>query len=93
VRALQASACRNILISGIETHVCVYQTALELPAKGHHVEVVANDCSSRTLLSKQIGLDKTRAAGAAVTRAETAFFELLRVADGPLFKQILNIVQ
>ena len=93
VRALQASACRNILIAGIETHVCVYQTTLELLAKGHHVEVVADACSSRTLLNKQIGLDKMRAAGAAVTSVETALFELLKVAEGPLFKQILNIVK
>jgi nicotinamidase-related amidase len=91
--ALQAAACRNVLIAGIETHVCVYQTALELLAKGHHVEVVADACSSRTLSNKQIGLDKMRAAGAAVTSVETALFELLRVAEGPLFKQILNIVK
>jgi nicotinamidase-related amidase len=93
LRALQAGAGRNILIAGIETHVCVYQTTMELVARGHHVEVVADACSSRTLENKQIGLEKMRAAGAAVTSVETALFELLKVAEGPVFKQILNIVK
>ena len=93
MRALQATARRNVLIAGIETHVCVYQTALELIAKGYRVEVVADACSSRTLQNKQTGLEKMRDAGAAVTSVETALFELLKVADGPLFKQILSIVK
>ena len=83
----------HVLIAGIETHVCVYQTALELLEKGYHVEVVADACSSRTLQNKQIGLDKMRGAGAAITCVETALFELLKVAEGPVFKQILQIVK
>jgi len=55
--------------------------------------VVADACSSRTLQNKQIGLDKMRAAGAAITSVETALFELLKVAEGPLFKEFLNIVK
>jgi len=93
MRALQATGRRNALIAGIETHVCVYQTALELIARGYRVEVVADACSSRTLQNKQTGLEKMRDAGAAVTSVETALFELLKVAEGPLFKQILNIVK
>ena len=83
----------HVLIAGIETHVCVYQTALELLEKGYRVEVVADACSSRTLQNKQIGLDKMRGAGAAITSVETALFELLKVAEGPLFKELLNIVK
>jgi nicotinamidase-related amidase len=93
MRALQATARRNVLIAGIETHVCVYQTALELIAKGYRVEVVADACSSRTVQNKQTGLEKMRDAGAALTSVETALFELLKVAEGPLFKQILGIVK
>ena len=93
MHALRAGAARNVLMAGIETHVCVYQTTLELLAKGYHVEVVTDACSSRTPENKQIGLDKMRAAGAAVTSVETALFELLRVAEGPLFKEILKIVK
>jgi nicotinamidase-related amidase len=93
VRALQTASRRNVLLAGIETHVCVYQTAQELLEKGYHVEVVADACSSRTAQNKLIGLDKMRAAGAAVTSVETALFELLKVAEGPLFKEILKIVK
>jgi nicotinamidase-related amidase len=93
VRALQAAGRRNVLVGGIETHVCVYQTARELLEKGYHVEVVADACSSRTLQNKQIGLDKMRDAGAAITSVETALFELLRVAEGPVFRQILQVVK
>jgi nicotinamidase-related amidase len=93
LRALQSVARRNVLLAGIETHVCVYQTAMELMGRGYHVEVVADACSSRTPENKQIGLDKMRAAGAAVTSVETALFELLQIAEGPLFKEILKIVK
>lgn len=93
LHALRAGAARNVLMAGIETHVCVYQTARELLARGCHVEIVADACSSRTPENKQIGLDKMRAAGAAVTSVETALFELLKVAEGPLFKEILKIVK
>jgi len=55
--------------------------------------VVADACSSRTLQNKQIGLDKMRGAGVAVTSVETALFELLKVAEGTLFKELLNIVK
>jgi nicotinamidase-related amidase len=93
VRALQAAGRRNVLVAGIETHVCVYQTARELLEKGYHVEVAADACSSRTPQNKQTGLDKMRDAGAAITSVETALFELLKVAEGPLFKEILKIVK
>ena len=91
--ALPAAGRRNVLIAGIETHVCVYQTTRELLEKGYGVEVVADACSSRTAQNKQIGLDKMRAAGAAITSVEIALFELLKVAEGPAFKQILQIVK
>jgi nicotinamidase-related amidase len=84
---------RQVLIAGIEAHVCVYQTAAELTLAGFQVEVVADACTSRTPQNKQIGLDKCRASGAAVTSVETALFELLKVAEGPLFKELLNIVK
>jgi nicotinamidase-related amidase len=93
LRALQLSAARHVVMAGIETHVCVYQTALELLEKGYHVEVVADACSSRTPENKQIGLEKMRTAGVAVTSVEMVLFELLKIAEGPLFKEILKIVK
>ena len=91
--ALRASGRRSVLIAGIEAHICVYQTAAGLAAEGFAVEVVADACSSRTPENKRIGLEKCRAAGAGITSVETALFELLRIAEGPVFKEILTIVK
>ena len=91
--ALAASGRRQVLLVGIETHVCIYQTALQLVQRGYHVEVVADAVSSRSAENRQIGLDRMRAAGVAVTSTEMALFELLQVAQGPRFKAILNLVR
>jgi nicotinamidase-related amidase len=84
---------KNVLLAGIETHICVYQTAIGLIQAGYHVEVVADACSSRRADNIQIGLYKANNAGAEITSVETALFELLKVADGPRFKEILQIVK
>jgi nicotinamidase-related amidase len=91
--ALRQMDRNNVLVTGIETHICVYQTSMDLKAAGFEVEVVADACSSRTPENKQIGLEKCRSAGASITSVETVLFELLRVAEGPVFKEILTIVK
>ncbi len=93
VQALRASGRRQVLLAGMETHVCVYQTARDLRADGFEVEVVVDAVASRTAANRAVGLEKIRAAGAGVTSVEAALFELLGVADGPSFKEILQIVK
>ena len=93
LQKLEALKRDQVLLSGIETHVCVYQTALDLLSLGYEVQVVADAVSSRTADNKEIGLKKMRSAGAGLTSTETALFELLRVAEGTNFKEILNIVK
>ena len=93
VNAVRASGRRQVLLAGIETHVCVYQTARDLLADGYEVEIVADAVASRAAANRAIGLEKARAAGAGVTSVETALFELLGVAEGPRFKEILQIVK
>jgi nicotinamidase-related amidase len=83
----------NVLIAGIETHVCVYQTARDLMDAHYSAEIIADAVSSRTIENKQIGLDKIRDAGAKITSVETALFELLGEAQGDNFKAILKIVK
>ena len=92
-QALKESKCKQVLLAGIETHVCVYQTSRDLLGLGYRVEVVADAVSSRTAQNRDIGLEKIRDAGAALTSTETALFELLRVAEGEKFKEILKIVK
>jgi nicotinamidase-related amidase len=90
---LEQTRRRDVLLAGIEAHVCVYQTALDLIQAGYTVEVVADAVASRTLQNRQIGLERMRVAGAPPTSTEMALFELLRVAEGPEFKQILKFVK
>jgi nicotinamidase-related amidase len=84
---------QQILLTGIETHICVYQTALDLLNLGYEVEVVADAVSSRIAENKQLGLERMKEAGARLTSAEMALFELLRAAEGPQFKAITKIVK
>jgi nicotinamidase-related amidase len=78
---------------GIETHVCVYQTAIDLIDDGFEVYVVGDAVSSRKLENKQIGIQAMKDAGAKTTSVEMALFEMLQVAEGDKFKQITKIVK
>ena len=90
---LQSLGRRQVLLAGIETHVCVYQTAADLAANGYESHVVADAVSSRTLSNKLIGLEKIRDCGGQVTSVETALFELMRTAGHPAFRDILKLVK
>jgi isochorismate hydrolase len=84
---------KQVLLAGIEAHVCVYQTAMEMVKAGYEVQVVADACSSRTPENKLIGLERIREAGAGLTCVETCLMELLRDAKAPEFKEILNLIK
>ena len=90
---LRESGRRQVLIAGIETHVCVYQTTRDLLDRGYHVEVVADAVSSRQPENKRIALARIRDEGAAVTSVEMALFELLRTAEAAQFKEIARLVK
>lgn len=84
---------KQIVLAGIETHVCVYQTARDLMERGYDVEVLADAVSSRTAQNKQFGLDIIRACGAGLTTVESLLFELMRTAEHPAFKTILEAIK
>ena len=84
---------KQVMLSGIETHVCVYQTAIDLLAKGYEVYVIADAVSSRMLDNKQIGLNRMAAVGVRISSTEMALFELLKSAEHPCFKQIAKLVK
>jgi nicotinamidase-related amidase len=90
---LDASSRKQVLICGIETHVCVYQTAMDLKAAGYEVQVAADAVSSRTAENRETGLNLMRQMGITVTGTETALFELLKIAEGEKFKAISRIVK
>ncbi len=93
MKELKALNRQNILIVGIEAHVCVYQTAADLVNLNYDVQVVADAVASRILENKQIGLEKSKEAGAGITSTEIALFELLKIAKGDKFKEIIKIVK
>ena len=84
---------RHVVLLGIETHVCVYQTALDLIANGYNVHLVADAVSSRTPENRQIGIDTMKSAGAHITSTEMVLFELLRTAADPKAKEFFKIVK
>jgi nicotinamidase-related amidase len=90
---LESLKREQVLIAGIEAHVCVYQTAMDLLGKGYQVQVVVDGISSRDAENKEVCLTKMTNAGISPTTTEMALFELLKIAKGDKFKQISNIVK
>lgn len=93
VSAITAANRHQALLIGIEAHVCVYQTAIDLIGRDVDVEVVADAVSSRTPENRQIGLDRMRRAGARIASVEMAVFEIMRDATHPAFRNVLTIVK
>jgi len=83
----------NVILTGIETHVCVYQTAADLMALNFQVHVVADAVSSRTESNKRIGLNRIIADGGHATSTEMLLFELQRSAEGELFRKLIGLVK
>lgn len=92
-QTLESLERTQVLISGIETHICIYQTAVDLLKLGYDVQIAADCVSSRTAVNKAIGIDRSKDAGAVVTSVEMALFEMLGTAEGEKFRQILKIVK
>ena len=92
-KALTRSRCTSWVVCGIETHVCVNQTALDLLERGFEVHVAEDAVSSRTATNRRVGLEKMLAAGARATSAEMALFEMLEQAGGDEFKAISKLVR
>ena len=78
----------HVLLVGMETHICVALTALDLLERGVGVTVVADGCMSRRPADRRRGLELCRAAGARIVSSETALFGLIERAGTPLFKAI-----
>ncbi len=83
----------QVLLVGIEAHVCVQQTAFDLLETQMVPFILADAVGSRRALDRDIALDRMRSAGLAVTTVESAIFEMLDQAGTELFKRILPIVR
>jgi nicotinamidase-related amidase len=82
----------QVLVCGVETHVCVNQTVLDLLDAGTDVQVAEDAVGSRSEENKQVGLHKMEQAGATLTSVETALFELLGKAGTDEFKAVQKLI-
>lgn len=83
----------QVVIAGMEAHICVTQTAAQLMEEGYEVFVVTDATSSRTLTSEQACLDRLQASGAGIVTTEMVVFEWLGRADTPEFKELLPLIK
>jgi len=79
----------TVLLCGMESHICVTQTALGALREGYIVHVASDAVSSRTEWNWKIGLERIRAAGAVISSTEMMIYELLRSSGAPAFKELL----
>jgi nicotinamidase-related amidase len=84
---------RQILLAGVETHVCVYQTAEDLLASGLSVSVIADAVSSRTAQNRELALRRLASDGAKLSSTEMALFELTVNAGTDEFRAISKLVK
>jgi len=90
---LRQRQVEKLLLCGIETHVCVQQTALDLMADGWRVYIAVDAVGSRNDLDHQTALRRLEASGAVLTTTEAALFEWCEAAGTPEFKQISRLVR
>ncbi|MEJ2314709.1 MAG: hydrolase [Nitrospirota bacterium] len=93
LEALEATGRRKVVLAGMETHICVFQTTLDLLSAGYGVHIPRDAVCSRRKLDWKTGLDLAREAGAVVTSAETVLFQLLGRAGTEEFKKISKMVK
>ena len=84
---------RQILLTGIESHVCVFSTARDLLARGYTVHVPQDATMSRTHRNYENGLRLIEAGGGVVTNSETVVFDLLKKAEGDAFKAMSRLIK
>ena len=91
--AIEATGRKQIVVTGIETHVCVLQTALDLLEKGYDVHIPHDAVNSRRASDKEWALHRMLAAGAVITATESTLFELLERCGTDQFKAVSKLVK
>lgn len=90
---LRETGRTQVILTGMEAHICVLQTALDLLSHGYHVHVVSDAVISRKKRNLKLGLNMAASAGAVITSTETAMFQLLKVAGTDEFKKLSKLVR
>jgi len=92
LKELKDKKISNLIVCGIETHICIQQTALDCLQKGFEVILISDAMGSRNRLDHDIALQRMTQSGAILTTTESIIFELCKTADRKEFKEIRNII-
>jgi nicotinamidase-related amidase len=90
---LDAIGSDRVILCGLEAHVCVLLTALDLLSRGRHTTIVADATCSRARSNLELGLEQARQAGVIVTSTETIVFQLLERADTDAFRELSKLLR
>ena len=93
MQTLRDTKRKQVLICGIESHICVYQTTMGLLDLGYEVHVIADVVSSRSPQNRDIALMRMQSEGARITNTEMLIYEILKTAENPAFKEILKVIK
>lgn len=91
--SLKKLEVQTLILTGIETHICISQTAIEGVDLGYRLCVVSDAVSSRNLDDKAVGLDRLRESGVTIVSTEMLIYELLKKAGTPEFKETLKLIK
>nr|XP_006007754.1 PREDICTED: isochorismatase domain-containing protein 1 isoform X2 [Latimeria chalumnae] len=90
---LDVPGVRSVVLFGVETHVCIQQTALDLTGRGLEVHIVSDATSSRSMMDRMFALERLARAGIIVTTSEAILLQLVADKDHPKFKEIQNLIK
>lgn len=90
---LESARLQTIILTGVETHICVFQTCINLLERGVTVHVPQDAVDSRTEENWHVGLELMKDAGAVITSTETIIFQILKMAGTKEFKEMLKIIK
>ena len=90
---LNSEDFKNIIVTGVESHICIFQTCVSILEKGYQVHVPQDAVDSRTEENWRVGLELMKKAGALITSTETLIYQILKKAGTNEFKKMLKIIK
>ena len=93
LQKLKALRRKTIIVCGIETHICVLQTVLDLLKSRYRVQIVRDATSSHDIIDRDTAVERMKTSGAEITTSETVIFELLERAGTEEFRKVLLIIK
>ena len=85
--------CDGIVLAGIESHICIYQTERDLIKRDYHVEVAADAIASREKNNHILSIDRMRQNGGLMTSVEMLLFDIQKYVDSSTFKKLIRLVK